>query len=243
MPAIEIPKFILPDDAKTKNKKSPSEMVDAAFLALIPWFAGIIPVIEKEWQRGATAGDDRTKAELKLGGLAGQVNTMKDLLQGYVNEELGAKPIIDVKDFTLPDEATTKNDDKVKDKTKLVIAPVMSAKTFQALTPWFKGIIEKIKPYYKASATASNSQLDTSVRLGGLAGQVNVMKDLLQRYVNREIAKKESNAGFSESNEEEAEIAPNVAFEILNYMDVKVGENEPVDIIEDVSVELGEIQD
>lgn len=74
-------------------------MVEAAFEGLSPWFTGIINKILAVWKIGVTPKDNKVATEVRLGKLAGEANTVKDLVLDYANKELRAKPPLDINAF------------------------------------------------------------------------------------------------------------------------------------------------
>lgn len=63
------------------------------------WFSKIVPIIEAEWQRGVQNKDNRIFTEFKLAGLAGEVNSIKDFLLLYVNQQIKATKPLAIADF------------------------------------------------------------------------------------------------------------------------------------------------
>jgi hypothetical protein len=74
-------------------------MTNKTFTALIDWFAGIINPIETEWQRGGSDGASRTNTEFRLGGLASEVNSIKDQLMDFVNDEMRLQKPLAIDNF------------------------------------------------------------------------------------------------------------------------------------------------
>lgn len=224
MPAISYDNYKISDAAKAKQ--SSRDITIAMFDELNLWFSKIVPIIEAEWRRGVENKDNRTFTEFKLAGLAGEVNSIKDFLLLYVNQQIKATKPLAIADFMLPLNATIKG-------TKLPLEMIAAA--FQALNPWFQAITNSIKPYFAACASAPDDTMQTIFRLSGLANQVNSMKNYIVNYVNKVIARKEgTSSGFSggAGDDEVADIPDKAADEVLGLMDVGVGENQFVVIDE-----------
>ncbi|KAJ9611482.1 hypothetical protein H2200_004666 [Cladophialophora chaetospira] len=231
MPSITLPNFKLSDVTKSKKPRS---MVEGAFNELHQWFAGLLDPIQTEYQRGMTNDKSRTDTMLRLSKLAGQVTSMKDLIEGYVNLDLNPKPRIELPDYDLPSNATTLNDAKTPEKDRLK-APVMIAKAFEAMNPWFQSFIPRIRPYYLQGVSDGDEPVNTTIRIGGFVRQVNTLKLLLLNFVNEEIEKKEKGTTSlsADDSAEEVPIPADVGVEIVtDVLDLKISD-EPLPPVDD----------
>jgi len=153
---------------------------------------------------------------------------MKDIIEGYVNIDLCPKPRIVLPDYDLPSGATTMNDSKTPENQRLK-APLMIAKAFEGLNPWFQSLFPRIKPYYTSGLKASDEPIKAQIRLGGLVKQVNMIKILLLDFVNEEIEKKEKGTSLSAEDETTSEavvIPADVGVEVvLDVLDVKISDD------------------
>lgn len=66
----------------------------------------------------------------------------------------------------------------------------MVEKAFEALSPWFAAIVNKIQTEYKKGVTPNDNKDDTFIRLGKLAGQVTAAKNLILDYATSELGAK-----------------------------------------------------
>jgi len=231
MPAISLPNFKI---TQATLAKPPRAMVEEAFNELTQWFAGLVNPIEDQYQRGTDTAT-RTDTMFRLSKMAGQVSGMKDLIEGYVNVDLNPKPNIQLPDYDLPDDATTLNDAKTPPGKRLP-PKYMTAAAFQALTPWFKTLFPRIKPYYLKGLNDGDESTNTKIRLAGLVRQVNTMKVLLLGFVNEEIEKKEKGTSLSAGDENGVEAVPipaDVGVEVVQeILDVKIS-NEPLPAVDE----------
>lgn len=215
-------------------KKEASIQVNEAFDKLHQWFSTIVNPMENVWKVGVTNDDDRNDLQYRLSNLVGKVNNIKKLLQAYINgqisEKIEIKPLVctvlcgsltwitNFKIKTLPADATT-------NRTKPPL--LMIAATFQTLNPWFQDIIPQIKPFYAKCATDKRA---TFVNLGGLASEINAMKEDLVKYVNSEVAKRYARVwGASAGGEEAPTISDKQGYQfLLEYVlddDVEIDES------------------
>lgn len=238
-------------------------MVDGAFNELSQWFAGLLNPIQTEYQRGMTDQRSRTETMLRLSKLAGMVTGMKDQVEGYINVDLNPRPKIQLPDYVskitkipvahcdvsadtgnlqdLPANATTLNDSKTPEKDRLK-APLMIAKAFEAMNPWFQSFFPRIKPYYAKGLTSSDEPGNTKIRLAGFVRQVNTMRLLLLNFVNEEIDKKEKGTSLSADGDsvEAVDIPADVGVEVVqDVLDVKISDDPLPAVDDNPSFELG----
>lgn len=123
----------------------------------------------------------------------------------------------------------------------------MIAQAFEALTPYFERIYRLIKPFCFKCGNSGVKSIDLYIRLGGLAGQVNIMKGVLERIVRQDAQRKQNKPtfqGFAAGDDgEDVQLAPEqVSSAIAALLDVEVGENElpATPSVEAVEIDLSE---